>query len=343
MKPNQLILFASFILGFFTLITLVICDVFYPGIPTFLLLALPIVVTGLAFILFSLLIKKYITERLKILYRSIRKGKFTSENEIHINLNSDVIGEATIATKDWGDNYGKELSSLKEQEAFRREFLGNLAHELKTPMFSIQGYILTLLEGGLEDPKVNRKFLERASVAASRMTNILEDLDKITALEANQLNNETTKFDIIPLIKEVFEAAESLSPEKGIHPRLAQNYEPTFVLADRSKIGQVLTNLVNNSIFYGNPNGSTLVRIFEMDNLITIDVADDGPGIDDEHIPRLFERFYRVEKSRARNEGGSGLGLSIVKHIMESHGQRISVRSTVGIGSTFSFSLDKAE
>jgi two-component system, OmpR family, phosphate regulon sensor histidine kinase PhoR len=341
MRPNQLIFIGSLASSLFSLFVIGVNQLFSSHSNYSILFFLPIGIFAISYAVFSFLIKRYLTENLKILYRSIRKGKFTSENDIVIQLNKDVIEEATHATKDWSDLQSKELTNLKEQEAFRREFLGNLAHELKTPMFSIQGYILTLLEGGLEDPKVNRKFLERASLATTRMTNILEDLDKITALEAKHLNLDFSTFDIVSLCREVLEVTESVKSNKNIHPKFAQNYESIIVNADRSKIGQVLTNLINNSIFYGNQDGTTLIRIFEMGNLVTIDVADDGPGIEDEHIPRLFERFYRVEKSRARNEGGSGLGLAIVKHIIESHDQRISVRSTVGIGSTFTFSLDK--
>jgi two-component system phosphate regulon sensor histidine kinase PhoR len=175
------------------------------------------------------------------------------------------------------------------------------------------------------------------------MANILDDLDQITKLEVNMFKIEMRSFDIKELIVEVLESLELIASEKNITLKLHKDYNSKYVIGDRSKIAQVLINLISNSIFYGKENGSTLIRLFSMDNIITIEVSDDGPGIEQQHIPRLFERFYRVEKSRNRNEGGSGLGLAIVKHIIESHGQTISVRSTVGIGSTFSFSLDKSK
>ena len=231
---------------------------------------------------------------------------------------------------------------LKEQDKFRREFLGNLAHELKTPVFSIQGYVLTLLEGGLEDDKVNRIFLERAAKAIDRMTHILEDLDELTKLEVNELKLEIRPFDIRDLAREVIESFEMKAQEKGISVRFSKEYSTALMVkADRGKIAQVFTNLIGNSITYGNDGGETLVRFYEVDDIVTVEISDNGPGIDLKHIPRLFERFYRVEKSRNRNEGGSGLGLAIVKHILDSHHQTISVRSTVGIGSTFTFSLDR--
>ena len=231
---------------------------------------------------------------------------------------------------------------MQDQEKYRREFLGNLAHELKTPVFAIQGYILTLLDGGLEDEKVNREFLERASIATDRMVTLLEDLDGITKMESNILKLDWSNFSIGDLTKEVIDSFEIKAKEKNItltYPK-DKNLE---VYADRAKISQVLTNLVENSITYGNENGATNIRYFQMNDLILIEVADNGPGIQHKYLNRLFERFFRIEKSRTRNEGGSGLGLAIAKHIIESHKQSLTVRSTVGMGSTFAFTLDSSK
>jgi two-component system phosphate regulon sensor histidine kinase PhoR len=185
-------------------------------------------------------------------------------------------------------------------------------------------------------------FLERAEKAIERMTNILDDLDTITRMEVNELKLVIRPFDIRELAKEVMDSFEIKAREKGINIRFSKDYsKEIMVAADKGKIAQVLTNLISNSISYGNQNGETLVRIFEVDDLITIEISDNGPGIEPDEVPRLFERFYRVEKSRNRNEGGSGLGLSIVKHILDAHQQTISVRSSIGVGSTFTFSLDK--
>ena len=311
--------------------------------PLWILIGLPITTGLISFGVFYFFIKHFINDRLKLLYKSIRKGKMTKENEISFKITDDVIANAEIETQLWTEERNKEISKLKEQEEFRREFLGNLAHELKTPIFSIQGYILTLLDGGLEDENVNRTFLERASKATDRMVSIIEDLDQITKMEADALKLEMRPFDIVELVTDIFESLEMMAKEKNIKLLFAKEYSSTFVIGDKQKIAQVLVNLITNSIFYGNKDGTTNVRFYKMDDIVTIEVSDNGPGIEEEHLPRLFERFYRVEKSRNRNDGGSGLGLAIAKHIVESHRQTISVRSTYGVGSTFSFSLDKSK
>lgn len=298
---------------------------------------------AISFAVFSYLVRRFIEERLKILYRSIRRGKLGKKQGSNFRLTDDVISQAEEETARWTAERNIEISKLKEQEEFRREFLGNLAHELKTPVFAIQGYILTLLDGGLEDDSVNTMFLERASKATDRMTHILEDLDHITKLEVDDLKLDMRSFDIVELIQEVFDTLHLKAGEKSIALQMAKKYSPIFVYADRTKIAQVVTNLTDNSINYGNENGTTSVRIYVLDDIVTVEVSDNGPGIDEEQIPRLFERFYRIEKSRNRNEGGSGLGLAIVKHIVESHDQNINVRSTVGVGSTFAFTLNKGK
>jgi two-component system phosphate regulon sensor histidine kinase PhoR len=311
--------------------------------PGWVMFGLPIVTGLISFGVFYFFIKKFINDRLKVLYRSIRKGKMSSEQDLTFRITDDVIANAEKETKIWAEERNIEINQLKEQEEFRKEFLGNLAHELKTPVFAIQGYILTLLEGGLEDDKVNRTFLERASKATDRMASILDDLDQITKLEIDGFKLDKRPFDIVELSKEIMDSFDILSKEKGIELQFAKDYGSIIVDADRNKIAQVVTNLIGNSIFYGKENGTTTIRFFIVDDIVTTEVSDDGPGIDQKHLPRLFERFYRVEKSRNRNEGGSGLGLAIVRHIIESHGQTISVRSTVDVGSTFTFSLDKSK
>ncbi len=305
---------------------------------------LPLITGIISFIVFFFLIRIYITEKITILYRSIRKGKFTKSSKIvKHSMTENIIEIAEKETKKWTNERIAEISKLKEQENFRREFLGNLAHELKTPVFSIQGYILTLLDGGLEDPTVNRLFLEKAYKSLDRMTLLLEDLDQIIKLEVEQIPLKKEKFDIKALVLEIFDVLETQAKEKEITLHIQKNYDPIYVYADRNKIGQVLHNLILNSINYGKINGKTSVRFYELDDIITTEVSDNGLGIDETDIPRIFERFYRVEKSRTRNKGGTGLGLAIVKHIIERHEQTINVRSTLGVGSTFTFSLDKAK
>jgi two-component system, OmpR family, phosphate regulon sensor histidine kinase PhoR len=340
-NPIFIVSGGSLILGLLTLFAVTVVHFIHP-LPAWAFVIFPLAIGSCAFLVFYILVKRFIHERLKILYRSIRKGKMKGTDTFNMTMTEDVIGQAELETKEWAEERQTEIVQLKQQDKFRREFLGNLAHELKTPVFSIQGYVLTLLEGGLEDDKVNRVFLERAAKAIDRMTHILEDLDELTKLEVNELKLEMRPFDIRDLAREVMESFEMKAQEKGMSVRFSKEYSNTvMVKADRGKIAQVFTNLIGNSIIYGNDGGETLVRFYEVDDLVTVEISDNGPGIDPKHIPRLFERFYRVEQSRNRNEGGSGLGLSIVKHILDSHNQTISVRSTVGIGSTFTFSLDK--
>lgn len=342
LRPIQILLAGSFVVFTISLLTLVLVEPLFDLSFTWIFVA-PLLSSIGAYVVFYLFIKKFITEKLKVLYRSIRKGKFESQAPETLSLSDDLIEIAEMDTKNWTEEKNSEISQLKAQAEFRKEFIGNLAHELKTPIFSIQGYILTLLEGGLEDENVNRKFLERASKATDRMTNILEDLDLLTKLEVNRVHLELTNFDIKELIFDIFEELEIKAKRKKITLQFAKEFDPIYVCADRTKIGQVLMNLINNSIHYGEENGETQVRFYIFDDIVTIEVSDNGAGIDEADLPRLFERFYRVEKSRNRNEGGSGLGLAIAKHFIEAHGQTINVRSTIEIGSTFTFSLDKGK
>ena len=341
LKPFQILLGGAAITSFIAFIILLI---FSSRLENWLYAALLSLCIGIvSYVTFYLLIKNFIAEKLRILYRSIRKGKFTNEEMPPVSMSEDPIEVAQRETNKWTQERIDEISKLKEQEIFRREFIGNVAHELKTPVFSIQGYILTLLEGGLEDPSVNRMFLERASKATERMTMILEDLDQLTKMEVNEINIELNNFDIHELIHDIFDELEMKAKKKKINLQFSRDYDPIYVKADRAKIAQVLTNIIGNSISYGNEKGNTTVRFYTMDDIVTIEVSDDGPGIEEEHLARLFERFYRVEKSRNRNEGGSGLGLAIAKKIIEAHGQTINVRSTPDVGSTFTFSLDKGK
>lgn len=236
----------------------------------------------------------------------------------------------------------KEIERLKETEQYRKEFIGNLAHELKTPVFSVQGYILTLLEGGLEDETINRKFLKKASKGIERITTVIEDMDTITRIESGTLTLDKKKIDILELIKEVFEDLEEVAKEKHITLAIDKKEDATlYVCADKPKMTQVLANLMLNAINYGNENGKTTVSIKSQKGKVLIEVIDDGPGIEKKHLSRLFERFYRVEKSRSRHKGGSGIGLAIVKHIVEAHQETIHVTSEVNKGTIFWFSLDK--
>jgi len=236
-----------------------------------------------------------------------------------------------------------EIDTLKIREEYRKDFLGNISHELKTPLFTVQGYILTLLDGAMDDKNIRKKYLQRANKGVERLIYIVRDLDMITKLEVGDLNLELISFDIIELIKNVFELLEMKSAKKKISLTFDMDYpEPIYVNADRDKIQQVLTNLVVNSIKYGHENGTTEVSVENLiKNKVIVRITDNGEGVSEEHIPRLFERFYRVDKSGNRDVGGSGLGLSIVKHIIEAHDEKIYLESVEGIGSEFSFTLEK--
>ncbi len=235
-----------------------------------------------------------------------------------------------------------EIVHLKELEVFRREFLGNVSHELKTPIFTIQGYVHTLLEGGIEDAEINILYLQKAAKSIDRLISIVDDLESISKLEAGELILEHRTFDIQDLIHEVIESLELKARESAIrisHENTATKY---YVYADKDRIRQVLVNLVVNSIKYGKHGGQTIIKVDDHQDYVTVNVSDDGIGIEKQHVSRLFERFYRVDKSRSREQGGTGLGLAIVKHILEAHGQQISVESTSGTGSTFQFTLKKS-
>ena len=289
------------------------------------------------------IIRKYVAYKLKPIY-SIVLSRDVHTTEILSELKDkrvENIGEELTA---WADTNDKEIARLKEAEQFRKQYLGNVAHELKTPIFNIQGYISTLLDGGLEDELINRKYLERAEESIDRLINIVNDLDTISKLESsmNKLNLE--KFDIVALAKEIAEQAEIEADKKHIRISVkgVENLpSPFWVLADKHYIGQVLVNLIINSIRYGKEGGQTRIRFRDMLDKILVEVEDNGLGIGKEDLPRIFERFYRTDKGRSREQGGTGLGLAIVKHIIEAHGERISVRSEPGVGSTFSFTLKK--
>lgn len=249
------------------------------------------------------------------------------------NLNREIMA--------WADDRKNEIERLKKLEVYRKEFLGNVSHELKTPIFNIQGYVLTLLDGGLEDENINRDYLMRAERSIDRMITIIDDLEAISQLETGELQIEAERFDIAAMAKDVCEAQEMKATGKGIILTLPEDGKPVFVFADRFRVRQVLTNLIVNSIKYGKEYGETKIRFYDAGDNISIEIADNGLGIADEHLPRLFERFYRVDKSRSREMGGTGLGLAIVKHILEAHNQNITVMSTEGVGTVFSFTLKK--
>ncbi|TDO21477.1 sensor histidine kinase [Pedobacter duraquae] len=298
-----------------------------------------------SFIVFYYLMEKYIYSKVKLIYKMIHNLKLGKDLKDALGeyVSSDPINDVEQEVKEWAGAKKKEIEILKKQEQFRREFLSNVSHEFKTPLFAIQGYIETLQDCLLDDPEMAAKFLNKAEKNVERLSYLINDLDAISKLESGEVPINFEKFDFVGLAKEVMEGLEDKAKTKNVKLSFKEKYmHPALVNADREKIRQVLINLIQNSIKYGKDPGSTAIKIFELHDQYLIEVTDDGIGIDEKHLPRLFERFYRIDSHRSREVGGTGLGLAIVKHILEAHQQIISVRSTLQIGTTFAFTLEKA-
>lgn len=295
-----------------------------------------------SFFIIQYRVERFIYRRIKKVYDnvSLLDSKTLNPNQITTDMSS-----LTREVKKFAEDKKLEIETLKVREAYRKEFMGNVSHELKTPLFTVQGYILTLLDGAYKDKAVRKKYLNRASKGVERLIYIVRDLDMITKLETGDLHLRYESFNIVELIQASFDLLEMKAAKKNITLTFDMDYEePVMVRADKERIQQVLTNLIVNSIKYGKKGGTTEISIENLiKNKVIIRVTDNGEGIEKENIPRLFERFYRVDKSGSRKEGGSGLGLSIVKHILEAHGEKIYVESVFGVGSEFSFTLEKSK
>lgn len=308
---------------------------------------LPVVVSlavifSVCFLLLNFGAEKFIYNQIRAFYKDLEVNFSNDPNDILITDDMDALLKNV---KEVAQQRSVEIDSLKNQAAFRREFLGNIAHELKTPLFTVQGYILTLLDGAMKDKAVNKKYLSRASKGVERLIYIVKDLDLLTNLEKGNTELELSSFDVLDLIQNVFDMLEMQASKSNINLEFDKKYEQTiFVHADLERVQQVLTNLIMNSIKYGKTKGTTEVSVQPIyENKIIVRIRDNGEGIKEEHLPRLFERFYRVDKSGNRRMGGSGLGLAIVKHIIEAHGEQIFVESQAEIGSEFSFTLQRGE
>lgn len=299
-----------------------------------------------SFIYFSLkyTLEKFIYHKIRLIYKTIynlkrQKGEKIEKREFEANTIESINQEVL----EWGENKKLEIEQLKKNERYRRDFLGNIYHELKTPIFNIQGYVLTLLDGGLEDQNINREYLLRTEKSINRMIAIVEDLETISNLETSQIILRLTKFDIVELFREVFDFLEIKARKKKKEFYFADKYDkPIMIEADKKWIRQVLVNLLDNSIKYGSEKeGKTRVSFFDMDENMLIEITDNGSGIAPEEIPRVFERFFRTQSARNKDKSGTGLGLAIVKHIIEAHDQTVNVRSRIGVGTTFAFTLKK--
>ncbi|RZK49502.1 MAG: sensor histidine kinase [Pedobacter sp.] len=297
-----------------------------------------------SFIVFYYLLEKYIYAKIKLIYKLIHNLKLGKDLKEALGeyVSADPINDVEQEVKEWAGAKKKEIELLKKQEQFRREFLSNVSHEFKTPLFAIQGYLETLQDCIEDDPELAKKFLAKAESNVERLSYLISDLDAISKLETGEIPINYTKFDFVILAKEVMESMEDAAATKKIQLTFKEKYTAaTMVNADREKLRQILINLIQNSLKYGRENGIIAIKIFELHDQFLIEVTDDGIGIEEKHLPRLFERFYRIDSHRSRQEGGTGLGLAIVKHILEAHQQTISVRSTPFIGTTFAFTLAK--
>jgi two-component system phosphate regulon sensor histidine kinase PhoR len=291
------------------------------------------------------LIEEYINRKIKLIYKFIYQTKASKREEFYQNKvlpqkNIEEVGEEVLQ---WADQRKAEMELLEKNEAFRKEFLQNLSHEFKTPAFAIQGYLETLITGAMDNPEVSKKFLNNAYNNTERLINLISDLDEITKLESGKQQLHYQQFIIQDLVTEVFDSLVIKTQTKNIKCRIKKGCEqPLSVYADKEKIRQVIINLVDNAIKYGNQDGTVEASIYKTDEKnVLFEISDDGIGIAEEHLPRIFERFYRTDYGRSRNIGGTGLGLAICKHIIEAHGQIIHARSTPGVGTTFGFTLSK--
>ncbi len=300
----------------------------------------------LSFSLLNYVFQKFVYERIKSVYKLIHNLKLGKElkDALGDHKSEDPIGDAEKEVRDWAKQKTIEINQLKAQERFRKEFLSNISHEFKTPLFAIQGYIETMQDGMLEDdPEMAIKFLNKASRNLDRLSYLIHDLDEIARLESGEISIVKEKFDLSALIKETIDDLEYKAKENKIRLNFnLKTNQQINVKGDRKKIQQVLINLIDNSIKYGSKGGETNIKVHLLIDQVLIEITDNGQGIEEKNLPRVFERFFRADKSRSREIGGSGLGLAIVKHIIEAHQQNVHVRSTEGIGTTFSFTLEKA-
>ena len=297
-----------------------------------------------SYLLISFMLERFIYRKIKLIYKFIYKTKATKREETYYKyvLPQKSIDEVREDVEAWATKNEEELELLRSNEQFRKEFLQNLSHEFKTPVFAIQGYVDTLLSGALANPDVNKKFLEKTSKNVDRLTHLLNDLDEISSLERGELVLYKQNFIIQDLIKDVFESLSVKADVSNILCSIKKGCEsPLAVFADKEKLRQVFTNLIENSVKYGKQDGSIVASLYKTDGKhILVEITDDGIGIPEKNLPRIFERFYRTDEGRSIDVTGSGLGLAICKHIIEAHGQTIHVRSREGIGTTIGFTLD---
>lgn len=342
LSPRNLAYFTAFIISIVNvLLSLTLAPNWYVVLIVF------IITFAVTFYLYYFTLQRFIYRKIKLIYKFIYQTKATKREEFFYEniLPQKSIEEVSEDVQNWATQRRQEIELLRANEKFRKEFLMNLAHELRTPIFTVQGYIDTLLGGALNDPQVNTKFLSNASKGIDRLVRLVDDLGEISKLESGRIPIIQETFVIQDLISDVFEELSLKAKEKGITMSFKKGTEGALIVyADKPKIKQVLVNLVENAIKYGNDQGHITAGCYMMDDVhVYVEISDDGPGIAEEHLPRIFERFYRADRSRSRHIGGTGLGLAIVKHIVEAHGQTVTVRSTLNVGSSFGFTLERGK
>lgn len=343
--PRGLALFTALNVVLFFLLSGIILKLSLPERLDWLILLLLCIVVGLiSYFIFTQALKRFIYRKIKLIYKSIHRLKMPRDQwNKKLDLRNHIIDEVEREVMTWANRHQQEIADLKKMEEYRRDFFGNVSHELNTPIFNIQGYLYTLLDGGIDDPAINIKYLQKAVDNVERIGSIVQDLEIISRLEAEEPELDFSRFSMYEMAKEVLEDLQLKAAKRHIKLKFKDGArKPFLVYADKETIRQVFINLVNNSIKYGRKGGCTQIIFYDLGEQILTEICDDGVGIGEEHLPRLFERFYRVDKGRSRQSGGTGLGLAIVKHIIEAHQQNINVRSTVGVGTTFGFTLEKA-
>lgn len=329
------------VISIFSMLLLLLLQYFFFQINILFTVTFTLLFFGFCFFVLQYRVERFIYRRIQKIYKEV---SILDESVLRNQPVTTDMQTLMYEVNKFATDKKVEIESLKVQEEYRREFIGNVAHELKTPLFTVQGYVSTLLDGGVKDKVIRKKYLERADKGIERLIDIVNDLDMITKLETNELKVNIQTFDIIELFQNVFDLLEMKADKKDITLMFDKDHYRTIpVKGDREKINQVVLNLVDNSIKYGKDNGTTEVAIESLtDKKLLIRITDNGYGIEKKQIPRLFERFYRTDSSRSRDIGGSGLGLSIVKHIIEAHNEHIYVESKIGVGSEFSFTIEKA-
>ncbi len=340
-SPRRLSFYIGAVLAIISIVFLVIIQAL--SVPVYSYFILAIIYFGIIYFLMINILKIYIDDKIEPLYKIIRDIPAKEKKKIQTAKKDNIIANVHVEVEKWAKDQIDEIARLKHLERYRKEFVGNVSHELKTPIFNIQGYILTLLEGGIDDSNINKLYLKRTEKSIDRMISIVEDLESINKLESGEMKLKIETFDLVKLVDEVFEMEMLMANERKISLQFKRPEKAVKIRADKKRILEILTNLVANGIKYNKRKGHVNISFYDLPDNVMVEVADNGIGIEKEHLSRIFERFYRVDKSRSREQGGTGLGLSIVKHIIEAHEQTINVKSVVDEGTTFTFTLEKAK